>query len=114
MGCNASKVPCQVEAHNTRRISTLDFTTSTDFFRTGSSLLLWKPQKRNSSSNNDKTHKISVFEKFRKQQQQQEQKHNDLLGRFVAGPLVISFNDDDDYDELNSNAQNYLTYWDSC
>ena len=103
MGCNASKVPGQIEAGNTRRLSALDFTTSTDFFRTGSSLLLWKPQKKNGSNNNDKTHKTSAFEEFKVQQHQQEeeQKHNDLVGRVVGGSSITSFND-----ELNSNKHN--------
>ena len=103
MGCNASKVPGQIEAGNTRRLSALDFTTSTDFFRTGSSLLLWKPQKKTGSNNNDKTHKTSAFEEFKEQQHQQEeeQKHNDLVGRVVGGSLITSFDD-----ELNSNKHN--------
>ena len=104
MGCNASKVPGQIEAGNTHRLSALDFTTSTDFFRTGSSLLLWKPQKKTGSNNNDKTHKTSAFEEFKEQQHQQEeeeQKHNDLVGRVVGGSLITSFDD-----ELNSNKHN--------
>lgn len=106
MGCNASKVPGQIEAGKTRRLSALDFTSSTDFFRTGSSLLLWKPQKKNSSNDNDKTHKTSAFEEFKEQQHQQEQKHNDLVGRVIGGSSITSFND-----ELNSNKHNDNAYY---
>jgi hypothetical protein len=98
MGCNASKGPDQVgvvvvvdnddEARNTGRVSILDFTTSTDFFRR-SSLLLWKPQ----SSTSD-TNKMSVFEEFKEQQHQQDQKHNDLVGCVVGGPLITSSSND--------------------
>ena len=75
MGCTASKgVPDQVNVadRNSRvgRISTLDFTTSTEFFRHSSSLLLWKP--KSSSSRSSK--KISVFDEFKKQIKEEEKK----------------------------------------
>jgi hypothetical protein len=89
MGCNASKVPLGVVVVDggggggnnggrcsnngerrgvNRSISALDFTTSTEFFRRSSSLLLWKPAP---SSRNIKKEK-SEFQKFKEQVQEED------------------------------------------
>ena len=81
MGCNASKVPLAVvdiddnngnrgrnsNSKESRRVSALDFTTSTDFFRRSSSLLLWKPHESPRSKK-----KKSVFELFKEQVNQED------------------------------------------
>ena len=76
MGCNASKVPLVVvgvdgnkSSSESRRVSALDFTTSTDFFRRSSSILLWKPQESPRSIK-----KKSVFELFKEQANQEDKK----------------------------------------
>ena len=75
MGCNASKVPLVVvgvdgnKSSESRRVSALDFTTSTDFFRRSSSILLWKPQESPRSIK-----KKSVFELFKEQANQEDKK----------------------------------------
>jgi hypothetical protein len=51
---------------------------------------------------------MSVFEEFKEQQHQQDQKHNDLVGCVVGGPLITSSSND--YDELNSNKHRHITY----
>lgn len=75
MGCNASKVPLVVvgvdgnKSSESRRVSALDFTTSTDFFRRSSSILLWKPQESPRTIK-----KKSVFELFKEQANQEDKK----------------------------------------
>ena len=108
MGCNASKVPLAVvgvdgnKSSESRRVSALDFTTSTDFFRRSSSILLWKPQESPRSIK-----KKSVFELFKeqanqedkKQAQAQEQEKEELKKKFntsLSSSAVRCHYDSDD------------------
>ena len=116
MGCNASKVPLVVvgvdgnKSSESRRVSALDFTTSTDFFRRSSSILLWKPQESPRSIK-----KKSVFELFKeqanqedkKQAQAREQEKEELKKIFntsLSSSAVRCHYDSDDSDSDNNNG----------
>ena len=116
MGCNASKVPLVVvgvdgnKSSESRRVSALDFTTSTDFFRRSSSILLWKPQESPRSIK-----KKSVFELFKeqanqedkKQAQAREQEKEELKKKFntsLSSSAVRCHYDSDDSDNNNGDT----------
>ena len=114
MGCNASKVPLVVvgvdgnKSSESRRVSALDFTTSTDFFRRSSSILLWKPQESPRSIK-----KKSVFELFKEQanqedkKQAQEQEKEELKKKFntsLSSSAVRCHYDSDDSDNNNGDT----------
>jgi hypothetical protein len=84
MGCNSSKVPlavvdtsdgnndnCRRPSMYRRSVSALDFTTSTEFFRRSSTLLLWKTP---DSSSPKSVKKKTVFEIFKEQAHQEDLK----------------------------------------
>ena len=112
MGCNASKVPLVVvgvdgnKSSESRRVSALDFTTSTDFFRRSSSILLWKPQESPRSIK-----KKSVFELFKEQANQEDKKQaqekEELKKKFntsLSSSAVRCHYDSDDSDNNNGDT----------
>ena len=113
MGCNASKVPLVVvgvdgnkSSSESRRVSALDFTTSTDFFRRSSSILLWKPQESPRSIK-----KKSVFELFKEQANQEDKKQaqekeelKKIFNTSLSSSAVRCHYDSDDSDNNNGDT----------